>query len=370
MKIAFSKESVLSVVQKLQGFIPINPPLPLLSNVCIEATQEGVSFSISDLNITVKGSLKAKVEEEGSLLLPAKQFFALCKEFISPEFTLSSSSTYLTMIKSGGSQFRLAGASSEGFPKLPMQTLPIVFSCPSISLKEMLMKTAFAAGKDEARPIFNSLLLQKQGSTTTITGTDGKRLARTSSHTSSFEGWEGSLVLPLRTVQEMIQLLDNKDEQVSLSLHEDKLFLQMGSFFLQSRLLVGDYPDVSKIIPSKTGSSIRLHREELTSLLRQIALFTTTTSHCVRFAFSPGELQLSVANAEAGEGTVSMPVNFQGDPLQIGFNPHFFLDALRHVKEETVDLEVKDSYSPGLITVEASDKPSSLFVLMPMRLDT
>lgn len=251
MKVTFSKESVLSVIQKLQGGVPTNPPMPILSGVLVEAFGNQVSFTVSDLNIGIQGTVHANIEEEGSLLLPAKQFFALCKEFTSPEFTLSSAPSYLTHIKAGGSQFRLVGSDPEGFPRISFDNLPTLFSCPSSFLKEMLIKTAFAADRDEERPIFNSLLLQKQGAVTTITGTDGKRLARTSSLSSSLETWEGRLVLPLKTVQEMIQILDNKEDPATISLDKEKLFLQAGSFTLQSRLLVGDYPDVSRIIPEK-----------------------------------------------------------------------------------------------------------------------
>jgi DNA polymerase-3 subunit beta len=101
------------------------------------------------------------------------------------------------------------------------------------------------------------------------------------------------------------------------------------------------------------------------SLLRQISLFTSAERTSVRFTFSPGELHLSITGSEAGEGHVSMPINYQGDRMDIAFNPTFFLDILRHSKDETVQLNIKDAYNPGLIT----DTSSSFYVLMPMRLD-
>ena len=117
-----------------------------------------------------------------------------------------------------------------------------------------------------------------------------------------------------------------------------------------TKLLSGDYPDLSRIIPTNSGTTIILHREELMTLLRQISLFIADTTHSVRFTFTNGELKLSANTMEIGEGKVSMPVNYQGQKLEIAFNPGFFLDILRHSKEETVTITLTDYYNPGLIT--------------------
>src|SRR5262249_28739964 len=122
----------------------------------------------------------------------------------------------------------------------------------------------------------------------------------------------------------------------------------------------------------QTAISLLLHREELITLLRQISLFTADTTHSVRFALSNGELKLSANTIEVGEGKVSMPVNYQGAPLEIAFNPNFFLDILRHSKEETVNLGLTDSFNPGvIIDVTPPDTPPSRIksLLMPLRLN-
>ncbi len=145
----------------------------------------------------------------------------------------------------------------------------------------------------------------------------------------------------------------------------DKIALELKSATLISKLLSGEFPDVSRVIPESKGHAICLHREELISLLRQISLFTSEQASSVRFTFTTGELYIAATSSELGAGTVQMPVNYSGEKLEIAFNPIYFLDILRHIKDETVNFNVTDAYNPGLIT----DSSTAQFVIMPMRLE-
>ena len=145
---------------------------------------------------------------------------------------------------------------------------------------------------------------------------------------------------------------------------DDKIAVDATKNTIITKLLSGSYPDVSRVIPEESDVTVALHREELMSLLRQISLFTPDSNHSVRFIFSDGNLQLAANNAEVGTAKVNMPVNYNGEALQIAFNPGFFLDILRHSKDETVNIGLTDAFNPGVIT----DTSSALCVLMPMRL--
>jgi DNA polymerase-3 subunit beta len=233
------------------------------------------------------------------------------------------------------------------------------------SLKELLSKTAFAAARDDNRQVLNGVLLQAINSIVTFIGTDGKKLAKSFSTLEQPSDAQGSYILPIKAVEEIVRLLDPKDDRAVLTLLQDRVALEIGGCILVSKLVSGQYPDISRIIPEKTQTPILLHREELISLLRQVSLFTSENSSSVRFTFTTGELHLSATSGEIGEGKVHMPANYGGEKLEIAFNPAYFLDVLRHSKDETVHFEVTDSYNPGMVT----DSSNALFVLMPMRLD-
>ncbi len=163
----------------------------------------------------------------------------------------------------------------------------------------------------------------------------------------------------------MIKMLDESDSEVHLTLAQDKIALESGHLTLITKLLSGQYPDVERVIPAKLSQNFSIHREELMSLLRQISLFTSETSSSVRFSFETGQLHLAAMSSEIGEGRVSMPVDYAGQKLEIAFNPYFFLDILRHSKDETVRFGLNDPHNPGLIT----DSTQAMFVIMPMRLN-
>lgn len=365
MRVIFSKIDILSALNKIQSIVPIKPQMPILSNILLLAVNNELILTATDLALSMKISVPAKIVEEGAVVLSAKRLFLLIRELTSPDVEISTSPFHVTMIYSGTSQFKIPGMNPAEFPDIPNLSEGLQIQFPTALFKEMLSKTSFSAGKDETRPIFSSIHLQRNAVATTFTGADGKRVARSSTELPFPDDWQGSFILPIKTVDEMIRLLDTQEETLTLHFLEQKISMQAGSILLVSQLLSGQYPDISRIIPEKQPSSINLHREELITLLRQISLFTSPEKPSVRFTFTPGELHLSITGSDAGEGHVNMPINYQGDRMDVAFNPSFFLDILRHSKDETVQLNIKDAYNPGLVT----DSSSSFFVLMPMRLD-
>lgn len=361
MKVIVSQSELASLSRKLQNIVPAKPSIPTLLNILIEAVNGELILSATDLSISIQTHIGAEILEEGSIALPAKKFIPLILELTSPLVEIQSTGASAT-IKSGSSKFKMQGIAKEEYPEITDVAGTSKLSLPALALKELLAKTVFAAGKDETRPLLNSVLLECSDTSATFTGTDGKRLAKSATETKGAP--IGSFILPIKAVEEMIRLLDSKEEEISLSLTGDTLSLRTGSTTLISKLLSGQYPDVSRIIPGTHPSPVSLHREELITLLRQIALFTPDSGASVRFSFTPGNLCLSAANGNVGEGNVNMPVNYQGEPMDIAFNPHYFLDILRHSKDEVVLFGIENAYNPGLIT----DSSNTQFVLMPMRL--
>jgi DNA polymerase-3 subunit beta len=229
----------------------------------------------------------------------------------------------------------------------------------------MLSKTVFSAAREDSRYMLNGVQFSVASQKATFIGTDGKRLAKAQTPVNLEASIVGSYVIPLKAVEEMIKLLDEGEGQAHLSISHDKISLEYGKLTLITKLLSGQYPDVERVIPAKLTQNFSIHREELISLLRQVSLFTSETSSSVRFGFETGQLFLSALSHDIGEGRVSMPVDYAGPKLEIAFNPYFFLDILRHSKDETVRFGLNDAHNPGLIT----DTSEAIFVIMPMRLN-
>lgn len=364
MKFVVTRSELATLIKRVQNIVPQTPPLPVLSHVLVEAKQGELVFTATDLTVSTRCVVKAMVAKEGSLSLPSKRFFQLVRELEEGDLELVTQEQEIVEIRSGSSRFRMHGLNKEEYPTLPDLGETTSVTLASETLKEMFHRTAFTVAKEDNRFVLTGLLMRIEKGKAICVGTDGKRLARIEVPLDIASDFRKDYILPLKAVDEMIKL-SSESERVTLFLGEDKVALECGNTLLVTRLLAGSFPDFQQIIAAKGTLHIELHREELTTLLRQIALFTTESTGSVRFTFMPGELILTANSAQVGDGTVSMPVNYAGNKLEIAFNPFYVLDILRHTKDETVTLTLSDTYNPGIIT----DSTTALFVIMPMRLD-
>jgi DNA polymerase-3 subunit beta len=365
MKFTIPRLELVSLIAKVQAIVPTKPTPPILGHVLIEAKEGQIIVSATDLTTSIRAFTKAQVDEEGSFALPAKKLFQLIREVTAPYIEVSCSPSEGARINAGTSHFKMSGMNKHEFPTFPDFSSGTQFSIYNKTLKEMLTRSSFAASRDDNRQVLNGILFQSINKTATFIGTDGKRLAKLRTLINQSENIEGSYILPLKAVEEIIKLLDKDEDSSELTLMTDKVSIEVDSLTLISKLLFGKYPDVARVIPQKAADPILLHREELMSLLRQVSLFIPEPSSAVRFTFAPGELSLSAISTDIGEGKASMAVNYAGPQFQVAFNPHSFIDVLRHSKDEIVQLTLTDSFNPGLIT----DSTEAEFVIMPMRLD-
>lgn len=365
MKAIIPRIELVTLIGKIQNVVPQKPTIPILGNILLEARDDQLILSATDLTVSMRAYTDAKVLEEGAMTLPARKFFQLVRELTSPQVELHAASPEIAFINSGTSHFKINGMHRSEFPALPDLSEGAHFSVTGAVLKEMLSRTLFAAARDDSRQMLNGIHLEYANKIATFTATDGKRIAKLQTPIDLGDTATASYILPVKAVEEMIKILDVKEGACKFILMQDKIALEMGTMTLISKLISGKYPDLGQVIPQKNETSISLHREELMSLLRQVTLFTSDNNPAVRFTFAPGELHLGAMNGEIGEGKVNMPVNYGGQRVEIAFNPHYFLDFLRHSKDESVHFDMAGPYNPGLIT----DSSSAVFVIMPMRLE-
>lgn len=365
MKAVIAKNDLVNLIGKIQTIVPAKPTSPILANVLLEAIDDQIIISGTDSTVSMRCYMEAKVIEEGSIALPARRFFQLVRELTAPQVKISAQTNEIAEITTGTSVFKINGMNRAEFPSLPDFSGSPEAIFESAALKEALSKTAFAAAREDSRYMLNGVQLQIQGQTATFLGTDGKCLAKAVSPIQMEEGAvKTSSVIPLKAIEEMIKILSEGSDSALVTLGSDKIALEFGQITLITKLLSGQFPDVERVIPAHFGCSFAIHREELVSLLRQVSLFTSETSSSVRFTFEPGQLHLSAVSREIGEGRVSMPVDFSGPSLEIAFNPFYFLNILKHSRDETVRFSLNDPHNPGMIT----DSSQAQFILMPMRL--
>ncbi|MGA8163511.1 MAG: DNA polymerase III subunit beta [Waddliaceae bacterium] len=372
MKFIIATQELHYILNKCQSIVAQRVTMPILSNFLIEAKRGELAVTATDLTLAIRCSTEAKILEEGETALSARQFVSLIRELTAVNVEISTDPQAVTAIIADSSRFKLHGMSPREFPSLPDLAGSTSIKVSQEQLKDMFFRTSFAVSDDEERIELTGVFLHVENGNASFVGTDGKCLARTSIPIELEASFSGNYIIPLKAVEEIRKNLTDEGE-ATLHLMSDKIAVETEHTLIISKLLFGDYPDVTQVIPNNTDETLTLHREELITILRQISLFAPDSDHSVKFSFSDGEVKLTANTMEIGEGKVSMPVNYHGPQLDIAFNPVYFLDILKHTRGETVKIGLIDAYNPGVITDseegEALTKKSPLFVLMPMRLN-
>lgn len=366
-----STQELNYLINKIQNVVPLKPTIPILSNFLIEAANDELILTATDLAVSIRCNTEVKIVEEGATTLPAKRFAQLVRELTTVNVEVSSNSHETTTVIAGGSRFKVNGMSRNTYPDLPDLTDALTFKIGQKELKDLLYRTSFAVSKEDNRYVLTGVQMTIENGVVTFVGTDGRRLARAHAKIDIDPHTRTQAIIPLKAVDEILKnLLDEGEAKISLT--PDKIAVEANQTLLLAKLLTGDYPDINRLIPEHSPIILVLHREELASLLRQVSLFTIDHLHSARFTFIEGEVKVAANMKEFGEGNVGMPVNYHGPKLEIAFNPANFLDILRHCKEETVTMGLIDPYNPALLTdgepPEILSQASPLFIIMPMRL--
>lgn len=362
MKIILSKADLTTAISKVQSVVALRPVAPILGTILMEAKEDELILTATDLMVSIRVFIGAKVLEEGGITIPARKFFQLIRELTAPQIEIHSMGPDVVFINAGASHFKIPGMLPSEFPPFPDLSTGLILNLSGASLKSTLMRTQFAAAREDARIYLNGVCMELEGEHLTCIGSDGKRLAKVHIAAPLPAKHKSISLIPIKAVEEMLRLLPN--ETVELTLMPDKLALRTPSSLLMTKLLSGKFPDYSRFIPQTKGEGIALHREELQILLRQIILFTSDEDGAARFLFSAGELSMEVEHGELGAGKVKMAANYTGEKLEIAFNIRYFLEALAHSTDEIVYLHITHPFEPGLLT----DSTTAQFVLMPMRI--
>lgn len=375
MKFTMATQELNYIISKCANVISPKQTIPILSNILLEAYNGILTLTATDLTVSIRCSTDVNVIEEGATTLPAKKLGALVRELTSTNVEVKTGKNEITEILADSSRFRLHGMDKAEFPALPDLEGSVKFTIGQGELKDVLFRTSFAVSREDNRYVLTGVYMHVSNARATFAGTDGKRLARTYLPINVDSSYSGSFIIPLKATEEILKNLKDEGEAI-VYLLDDKIAVETNGTTIITKLLNGEYPDIKQIIPSATQHNLTLHREELMTLLRQVSLFANEKEqqHVARFTFTNGELYLSANAMQVGEGKVSMPVNYQGEKLEIAFNPTFFLDVLRHSKGETVTMGISDPFNPGLIADQevpsfVGQDISPLFVLMPMRLN-
>ena len=376
MKFKISKEHFSTGLRQVTNVVSSKPQMAVLNNVLIKAEGGSVMLTTTNLELGIRCSIKAEVEEAGEITLPVKKLAAIINSMPQQEVTVESADGQTARIRSGRSDFnRFNGLKAEDFPALPSFVDQHSYELPPQELALMLRSVSYAQSTDENRYILNSVFFIFSEGKLSLVATDGRRLALISRDMKIDREDEGSIILPAKTVTELEKLL-SQGKMVKISFSDRQVAFDIevgeesannglsGSIYLVSKIVEGSYPNYKQVIPKEAEHRIKVERELMLETVQRVALMTNDKQNSVKLKIADNCLEISGESAELGEAKEPIEVEYSGPEVKIGFNPEFLLSPLRNLTKDEVFFEFKDEMSPGVFKT----LDNFLCVVMPLRI--
>jgi DNA polymerase-3 subunit beta len=367
MKFTITREKLQEGLLAVVSAVPTKTTLPVLSNILIEARKDGIRFSGTDLDISVATTVAAEVDEEGAITLPAKKLADIARELPSSSVRLSSAGEQRVQLECGKSRFRLLGLPKDEFPSFPLVKFDGAWRAPAKELHKLIGHVAFAVSSEESRPILNGVLWELRKDRMRMVATNGHRLARMEVPIES-GSTQADLIVPPKAL-EQIRRLFPADQDVEIAKSENHLGFRAGGTQVYTRLIEGPYPNYEQVIPRENDKFATVDKVAMSSALRRMSIVASDQTHRIRLAFSGGTLKFSVQTPDLGEAQDEMPVTYEGDQLEIGFNAAYLLEILKYMPTDEVRFTFKAPERAATAEPVGWDDTSSYMALvMPLRL--
>ena len=374
MKFRISRDHFSNGLQQVLNIVGSRSTRPILHNVLIEAKEDRITLTTTNLDLGIQCQIKADVNEQGSTTLPVRKLAMIVRELPKDEVLVEVGENNLAQINSGGSEFKIMGIPADEFPSLPAFENRNVFELSQTDVLSILKSVSYAQSNDENRYILNGVYFKFEDKKLTLIATDGRRLALTSVDLKIDDDNVGSLILPAKTVAELERLM-GKGESVKIAFDDRQVAFEINlddseaglvdHLYLVSKVVEGKYPNYHQVIPKETEHRVKVERELMLDCVNRAALVTTDKSSSVKLKMSKNLLEISASSSEYGKSHESMAIAYDGPEVQVSFNPNFLMEPLKALTKDEIFFEFKDHLSPG--TFKTLD--NFLCVVMPLRLN-
>lgn len=368
MKITIPRQDLLDAVNKVKSIVSSKSALPILSHILMETGEASVKLAATDLKVSIECNVDCTVGRPGALTVSSQRISSMLAEMPNEDITLNLLDNNVIEITCGRIDTKLFSMSPDEFP--PIRSFegidPLTFS--QSALKKLFLRSSFAICSDQARYNLTGLLFEIADSKVTVVATDGRRMSLNRESEGVPGDKEAKVIIPSKMIHELERLLDD-EEPVQVFLDESQIAFVFNNLRLVSALIEGTFPNYNMVIPAKHDKEVLVNTERFTEAVRRTRTMTNEKFNSVRFLFGKGTMSLKVVTPEVGEYEEELPIEYDGEVVEIAFNPDFVLDVLRRIESEKVALVIKDAMSPGILK-PCTDAPDDLYinVVMPIRI--
>jgi DNA polymerase III subunit beta len=373
MKFSINKSDILDVLSKIQGITGRKSNLAITENILIRTSGDGIQLIATDLESGFEGFYPAKVETEGIIVIPARKFYEIVREFPSEEIHVHEAENHWVEIGNKNVQYHIVGMNPEEFPETP-QLEDVVFSeIDSILLKKMIEKTVIISGaSDDKRPHINGVYFEvldgdQKETVVRMVATDGSRLSLADyTNPEDFSNLKGSgMIIPKKGLAELSKFLD-PEGVVQIGFKNNKFIVKKSNQTIIIRLLEGDFPKYHDIIVKGDGHIIAFKRQIFLMMLKRMSILSSEMYKGVIFKFEDNGLTVTTTNPDIGESKEEISIDFSGKKIEAMFNPKFFIDTLNVIDDDVVVLHIENEEKPCII--EGEKEKNYLSVIMPMKI--
>ena len=372
MKIKIKKEDFLDVLSKIQGITGRKSNLAITTNVLLRATNYGIMLVVTDLETGFEGLYPATIEVEGAVAVNARKLFEIVREFPSDEISIQEIDNHWIKIGNHNVEYNIVGVNPDDFPSTPHVEDVVFFEIESAVFKKMIDQTIVITGAtDEKRAhitgIYFEILKQDDRKIVRMVSTDGNRLSKTDyiyDKDSALPLGSG-IIIPKKGLQEVMKFLD-LEGTVQLGFKNNYFIIKKDSETIIIRLLEGDFPEYNDIIKKSDGNVIPLQRQLFLMMLKRMSILSSEEYKGVIFNLASNMLKITTTNPDIGESKEEMEIEFKGEPIEVAFNPRFFIETLHAINQEKIIINIIDEEKPCIIHGE--NENNYLSVIMPMRI--
>jgi len=372
MIVSVLQENLAKSLNIVTKAVDSNPPLPVLANVLLETEDSRLKISATNLELSITMWIGAKVEQSGSITLPARTFSELVSSLSRERVDLRlDAATHTVHLRCGVQTSNIRGIDSEEYPPVNHNESADLHIAGE-TMREMILQTAFAAAREQNRPILTGVYLQLDGQTMTMAAADGYRLAvRTTEISETFEAKQ-DMVVPARTMTEIARIIEDDQEiGIALPAQRNSVTVFAPNIQISSQLLEGRFPDFASIIPRAFVTSTVLYTNDLLVVCQRAEIFARDNANSANLSVKPAqkpgepaEVLIVGKSAERGDSEGMLDATAEGEPLDISFNIRYLIDVLRVIKEERVVFQSNGAENPGVLKPENRD--DFTHVIMPM----
>jgi DNA polymerase-3 subunit beta len=373
MQISITRTELQRGLGRIQAIVEKRNSMPILANALLTASTQGagrLEIAATDLDIGIRSMHPAEVAKPGGVTVSARKLFEIARELPEEEIQLATNQNSYVELRCGRSQFSVAGTAAEEFPTLPSLAPGTMGRLPAAVLASMIERTMYAASTDETRYNLNGVYFEliDDDAKLRMVATDGHRLG-IAERTLGAEarGLASGVILPRKALAELKRLVDEEDaDEIELGFEGSSALARKGEVTLVMRLVEGEFPNYRQVLPKASRRRIVIASDSLAQAVRRVSLVSVERSKAIRLELAPGQLRLSSNNPELGEAHEELDLDYQGEPLSIGFNARYLLDCLAAFHSKEVELGLEDDLSPAVL--RPTEDAESLAVVMPMRL--